>query len=157
MALAGSSAFCSVKQIAGAPVAAPWVMIGRLWMTDGDRIVVSVPSRGEYARTVRLVAAELATRAGMDIDTIDDVRMAVEEAFVFASEHASSAQLEFTFQVVPGSVELSVGPLVADCVDDEAPDRGERYARFILESICDEFEVVESGGSCLLRLVKSAG
>jgi serine/threonine-protein kinase RsbW len=126
-------------------------------MADGDRIAVSVPVLGEYARTVRLVAAELATRAGMDLDTIDDVRMAVEEAFVFASEHAASSQLEFAFQITPGSVGLSVGPLVADCVSDDAPDRGERYSRFILESICDEFEVVESGGSCLLRLVKSAG
>jgi serine/threonine-protein kinase RsbW len=126
-------------------------------MSDGDRVVLTVPSKGEYARTVRLAASELATRAGMDIDAVDDVRLAVDEAFVFASEHLAGPELEFAFWLTPGSIELFVGPLVADCANDEAPDRGERYARFILESICDEFQILEAGGTCRLRLVKSAG
>jgi hypothetical protein len=53
-------------------------------MADKDRVVLSVPARGEYARTVRLAAAELAARTGMTIDDADDVKLAVEEAFVFA-------------------------------------------------------------------------
>jgi serine/threonine-protein kinase RsbW len=126
-------------------------------MSDGDRVVLTVPSKGEYARTLRLAAAELATRAGMDIDDVDDVRMAVEEAFVFASEHVIGAELSFAFTVTPGSIEVSVGPLSSGCSSDEAPDAGERYARFILESICDEFEILDSDTSCHLRLVKSAG
>lgn len=126
-------------------------------MTDGDRVVLTVPARGEFARTVRLTAAELATRAGMDIDGVDDVRMSVEEAFVFASEHAAEATLEFDFALAPGSIELKVGPLKAGCVSEDAPDSGERFARYILETICDEFEILEVGGTCTLRLVKSAG
>jgi serine/threonine-protein kinase RsbW len=126
-------------------------------MTDGDHVVLTVPSRGEYARTVRLTAAELASRAGMDIDAVDDVRMAVEEAFVFASEHVTGNELTFAFVLGDGVVELSVGPLLAGSAGDDAPDRGERYARFILESICDEFEIVEAEGSCSLRIVKTAG
>jgi serine/threonine-protein kinase RsbW len=127
-------------------------------MSDGDRVVLTVPSRGEYARTVRLAAAELATRTGMDIDGIDDVRMAVEEAFVFASSHAAGVALEFTFVLADGSIELSVGPLsVGRISDDEAPDSAERFARYILESICDEFEITESDGESTLRLVKTAG
>jgi len=125
-------------------------------MTDVDRVVLVVPARGEYARTVRLAAAELAARAGMDIDGIDDVRMAVEEAFVFASERVVGDQLSFVFTVTPGAVELVVGSLCATPADADAPDRGERYARFILESICDVFELLEDDGVCTLRLVKRA-
>ena len=123
-------------------------------MTDVDRVVLVVPARGEYARTVRLAAAELAARAGMDIDGIDDVRMAVEEAFVFASERVVGEELSFVFVVAPGSVELSVGSLSASPAHPDAPDRGERYARFILESICDSFELIVDDGLCTLRLVK---
>ena len=126
-------------------------------MSDGDRVVLVVPSREEFARTVRIVAAELASRVGMDIDGIDDVRLAVEEAFVFGNEHAAESDLEFAFTLTEGSVQLSVGPLKADCVSDTAPDQGERYARFILESICDEFDIKVTDGVCRLRLVKMAG
>jgi len=126
-------------------------------MADGDRVVLTVPAREEFARTVRIAAAEIATRVGMDIDAIDDVRIAVEEAFVFGNEHAAGPELEFAFTLQPAAVELSVGPLVANCASDDTPDRGERYARFILESICDEFEILESDGACHLRMVKTAG
>jgi serine/threonine-protein kinase RsbW len=123
-------------------------------MAGGDRVVLTVPARGEFARTVRMTAAELATRSGMGIDDIEDVRLAVEESFVFAVERVSGPDLTFTFDVAPGEVVLAVAPLVPGCATDEAPDRVERYARFILESICDEFEIVDDAGSMHLRLVK---
>jgi len=126
-------------------------------MSAGDRVVLKVPSSSEYARTVRLVAAELATRAGMDIDGIDDVRMAVEEAFVYAVEHLAGPELEFAFTVHEGSIELDVSPLSSDCAGEEAPDSSERFARFILETMCDSCEIGEIDGVYRLRVVKSAG
>jgi hypothetical protein len=122
-------------------------------MADADKVVLTVPVRSEFARTVRMVAAELATRADMDLDSVEDVRLAVEEAFVFASERAAAPELTFTFDVAPGFIGVEVAPLLAGC-DDGASDTGERYARFILDSICDEFELVESADVCRLRLVK---
>ena len=121
-------------------------------MADGDRVVLTVPAHGEFARTVRIAAAELATRAGMDLDGIDDVRLAVEEAFVFASERLIGDELTFTFTVAPGSIAVEVTPL-AHCADETA-DAGERYSRFILESICDEFAILDGEPACALRLVK---
>lgn len=123
-------------------------------MTDSERVVMSVPARGEFARTVRLVAAELATRVGMCIDDVDDVRLAVEEAFVYATDRASGQSVTVAFALEPGCIELLVGPLPQSCADAEASEAGERYARFILESICDEFELLVRDGSCYVRLVK---
>lgn len=123
-------------------------------MSVADRIELVVPARSEYARTVRMAAAEIATRAGMDIDGVDDVRMAVEEAFVFAAARVASDSLSFVFLVAPGAVELTVGPLLCSEGDGEGPDRSELYSRFILESICDEFEIVHNDGVCVARLVK---
>jgi serine/threonine-protein kinase RsbW len=122
-------------------------------MADADRVVLTVPARGEFARTVRIAAAELAARAEMDLDCVEDVRLAVEEAFVFASERVASGDLTFTFDVAPGVISVEVGPL-GPGGSDEGPDRGERYARFILESVCDEFELIDGDGACRLRLVK---
>lgn len=125
-------------------------------MSAGDRVVITVPSTSEYARTVRLVAAELAARAGMDIDGIDDVRMAVEEAYVFATQHVEGPELEFAFLVREGSIELDVAPLSGDCTSESAPDSGERFARFILETMCDIVDIGEENGVFRLHLVKSA-
>lgn len=123
-------------------------------MTGQERVVLTVPASGEYARAVRLCAAELATRAGMDIDDADDVKLAVEEAFVFASEHLTDGEMTFTFRAQGDGLEIEVGPLPEACAHDGAGDAGERYARFILESVCDEFEVRVEDGACFLRLVK---
>lgn len=122
-------------------------------MVDADRVVLTVPVRSEFARTVRIAAAELATRAEMDLDSIEDVRLAVDEAFVFASERAAGSALTFTFDVAPGFISLEVTPLVSGCSNEDA-DPARRYARFILESICDEFELADGDGACSLRLVK---
>lgn len=121
-------------------------------MPDGYRVVLTVPALGEFARTVRIAAAELATRAGMDLDDIEDVRLAVEEAFVFASERIVGGDLTFTFDISPGVIELEVTRLAAG--SQERADAGERYARFILESICDEFDLVEEGETAKIRIVK---
>jgi serine/threonine-protein kinase RsbW len=116
-------------------------------------VVLTVPVRSEFARTVRIAAAELATRAEMDLDSIEDVRLAVDEAFVFASERAAGPALTFTFDVSPGLVALEVRPLASGCSDrDDDPAR--RYTRFILESVCDEFELADGDDVCSLRLVK---
>jgi len=123
-------------------------------MTENERVVLTVPARGEYARVVRLCAAELASRAGMNIDDVDDVKLAVEEAFVFAAEHMTDGEMTFTFHAEPEGLDLLVGPLPEECAHDTGGDAGERYARFILEAVCDEFEVFTHDSACFLRLVK---
>jgi serine/threonine-protein kinase RsbW len=125
-------------------------------MTDNDRVVLSVPARGEFARTVRLAAAELAARTGMNIDDADDVKLAVEEAFVFACGRDGLDQVTFSFSLAEGSLELLVGPLPKPCEETEETEPGQRYARFILESVCDEYELIEQGDECWVRLVKRA-
>jgi hypothetical protein len=44
-----------------------------------ERVELEVPPSSEYLRTVRLVAADAAVRAGLDCDEIEDLRIAVDE------------------------------------------------------------------------------
>ncbi|HEY3317257.1 MAG TPA: ATP-binding protein [Coriobacteriia bacterium] len=119
-----------------------------------DRIALSVPARGEYARTVRMTAAELASRMGMSIDDIDDVRIAVEESFALAVAHASGADVTFTFTLDPEAFEAAATTPSNTCDEDLEDETGSRYARFILESVCDEFEIRTDDGACYIRLLK---
>ena|SRR5450759_758084 len=120
-----------------------------------DRIVLSVPARGEFARTVRVTAAEIASRMGMSIDDIDDVRIAVEESFALLSGHAGGdGEVTFTFTLHDDAFEAVGVTPSKECEDSGNEETGSKYARFILESVCDEFELKFEGGQCSIRLLK---
>jgi len=122
-------------------------------MGETNRVVLTVQVLGEFARTVRITAAEIAANAAMSLDDVEDVRLAVEEAFVFASGRAVGPTLSFTFDIAPGMLVLEVGPVLSAAPNADT-DTVERYTRFILESICDEFELIGNDGSRRLRIVK---
>jgi serine/threonine-protein kinase RsbW len=120
-----------------------------------EHVKLTVPAREEFARTVRMTAAALAGRMGMSIDEVEDVRIAVEEAFVFALGRTPEGEpLTFDFGVDGASLSLGVGPLPSGKGGSGGPEA--RYARFILESVCDTFELAEEGSTCSLRLIKKA-
>lgn len=122
-----------------------------------DRVTLTVPARGEYARTVRMTAAELAARLGMSYDEVDDVRMAAEEAFVYACDCAGeNAEVTFVFVLDEGVLRVEVGPLPMCCASEGSRAASESYAEFILQSVCDEFAIEHDAGACTLRLCRRA-
>lgn len=121
-----------------------------------DRITLTVPARGEYAKTVRMTAAELASRLGMSYDEVDDVRIAAEEAFVYASGCVGEDEdVTFRFTIDAGSLEIVIGPMPGHPGSGE-PGVSEGYAEFILQSVCDEFEIEHSTSGCTMRLCRRA-
>jgi serine/threonine-protein kinase RsbW len=123
-----------------------------------DLITLTVPARSEYARTVRMTAAALVGRTEMTYDDVEDVRMAAEEAFVYAVDTLpEGADVCFQFRLGANSIEIGV-PLGADrAFSDEETERAAAYAVFILESVCDEYEFTSDESGAHLRLLKRAG
>lgn len=124
-----------------------------------DRITLTVPAKGEYARIVRMTAAAIVSRAGTSFDDVEDMRMAADEAFVYAADTvAEGGALTFAFEVDDGSVSIEVGLGAETAMTDEEVERRASYATFILESVCDSFELAsDQTGSPSLRLVKRIG
>jgi len=123
-----------------------------------DRITLTVPATGEYAKTVRMTAAALVSRMDFTYDEVEDVRMAAEEAFVYAIETLPpDADVTFEFLVDEDQIEIDV-PLGSEhnASDDEA-ERSAAYATFILESVCDRYEFASDENGAHLRLIKRAG
>lgn len=123
-----------------------------------DRVTLTVPAKSDYAKTVRLTASALGSRIGLSFDEVEDVRIAAEEAFVYAVDSVNPGEdLAFTFEVDAGSIAIVVGLGSGSDIDDEDVERRTDYATFILEAVCDSFELSsdESGGRSL-RLVKLA-
>lgn len=121
-----------------------------------DKIGLSVPARPEYAKTVRMTASALVSRSGMTYDEVDDVRMAAEEAFVYAVDHTdSTGQIKLDFALSEDSFVIRVGLGDAARVADEDGERRAAYATFILQSVCDRFEMSSDECGPHLTLVKN--
>ena len=117
---------------------------------------LSVPAELAFARTVRMMASNLAVVSGMGVEDVDEVRMAAEEGFVYACA-TTPACCEVAFSLSERRVEMSFS-----LGDAPSPDAGDgpvpdalRYADLLLSAVCDEYEVDRARG--VLRLAKAAG
>lgn len=48
-------------------------------MASPDRIVIELPFKAEYVSVARLTTSGIASRAGFDIETVEDIKVAVSE------------------------------------------------------------------------------
>ena len=72
----------------------------------GEDVWLTVPPFSEYLRTVRLVAADAASRAGLDYDEIEDFRIAVDELchlLMSSSDHEISLSFGVVGRSRPGA------------------------------------------------------
>jgi len=123
-----------------------------------DTITLTVPARGEYARTVRMTAAALVGRTEMTYDDVEDVRMAAEEAFVYAVDTLpEGSDVRFEFVLTDDSIEIGVPLGIEKVASDDESERAAAYAVFILESVCDEYEFTSGEAGAHLRLLKRVG
>ena len=112
---------------------------------------LSVPARPDYARTVRMMAANLAVVCNMSVDDVEDVRMAAEEGFVYSCATApESCDVTFELSETQVRASFSLGSEPVDTGDDALG-----LAELLLSAVCDEHGLSDDGST--LVLVKRAG
>lgn len=81
-------------------------------MTDKreDVVELRLPPDPKYIAVVRLTVAGVASRAGMDVDDVDDLKVAVCEAFTNALDHAfeGAAPSPVLIRITPRDTELQI-------------------------------------------------
>lgn len=126
---------------------------------SSDVITLTVPAKGEYARAVRMTAAALMGHSDLSYDEVDDVRMAAEEAFVYAVDTLDgddSVTMRFTVDAAHIEMQVCLGEVGPDEGTD-AEDRAE-LATFILEAVCDRYEFTsDADGVRTLTVEKLVG
>lgn len=122
---------------------------------SSDTIVLRVPPSARFARLVRMSAANIATIGGMPVDEVDDVRMAAEEAFVYACATGVSGEMTIEFTLSPGQLEM-VFELGGEHVSEDESEPSLVYSALILDAMCDECHINDEGDAHM-RLVKRTG
>jgi hypothetical protein len=116
----------------------------------GEDVWLTVPPFSEYLRTVRLVAADAASRAGLDYDEIEDFRIAVDELCHLLMS-SSDQEISLAFGVVGesalarGNVRRRHGAPLAPLGD---------LSRTIIDSVADFHEITERDGELCFAVLK---
>jgi serine/threonine-protein kinase RsbW len=109
---------------------------------------LSVPGSLEYVRVVRLTAAAVAARFGLDVEEIEDLRVAVDELASVVIEAGSGAEVALTFSNLGDSF----------AVEGSAPVDGEPVlddlTRQILSVVVDGFDIATTDGVAHFRATK---
>lgn len=117
-------------------------------------IRLSVPAEPSFARSVRMMAANLAVLCSMNVDEVEDARMAAEEAFVYACATGPKC-CEMTFSIDDAS--LSMAFELGDSVVSEEDELFEQasLAELLLSAVSDSYEINDDNS--LLCVTKRAG
>lgn len=78
-------------------------------MEDVIRFILS--GKPEYIKVARIGAGTIASNAGFDVDDVDDIKLAVEEACKLISCHGHEAltnQYEVKFEIAENSITITV-------------------------------------------------
>ena len=116
---------------------------------DGP-IELTIPADSRLLRLVRLVASGLASTAGFDVEQLEDLRIAVDEAVAALLEGGDGSRLSLRFEIEERGVAM-VGHTgrSAEGFDDERLE----ISRQILDAVCDENELVPDGDDIRVRIV----
>jgi hypothetical protein len=114
-----------------------------------DVINVTVPLRGRYASTLRVLVSALGAEAGFSIDEIDDVKLALTEAFSMIADDRSEHRASITFSVSAAGLVVQLSP--QDGAEIRQPDD---LARTILDVVVDAYEITEQFVTLTKRAVE---
>ena len=121
---------------------------------DGP-IELALPADTRLLRLVRLVASGLASTAGFDVDELDDLRIAVDEAVASLLEGGDGTRLTLRFDVGESEVGMAGSTPAMPGTSLDA-DRVELSTQ-ILAAVCDDHELDVSNGTVRVRISKRRG
>ena len=111
-------------------------------------VVISIPPDAEYLRVARFAAADAATRVGLPLDAVDDVRLAVSE--LCALLIGSGTTIEVRFEARAGAVVIEGRGAPGPGIHGE---NGE-LARVLVEAVVDDLHFDELEGAATFRFSK---
>lgn len=122
---------------------------------------LQVPACSEYARIVRMLAAHTAVMQDFDIEAVEELRLAAEEAFVIAcaSDVAQTRVIDIEITLLNDGIQFIYGLGAASPVArDDEHEMVLTFARIIMEDAVDVVEVRPSQTGdfelCLIKRVK---
>ncbi len=124
-------------------------------MESRDTIVMKLPCKAEYVSVVRLTVSGIASRIGFDIETVEDIKVAVSEVCsrIINVSDSSDRQYEVWFDISSQKLTIYFNSDIEriNCIfgDDE-----DGLGVSIINAFMDEVEYCPEGKSYILSMAK---
>lgn len=112
----------------------------RAEVVDTDVISLTIPAAMRFVRLVRIAVASIGRRKGLSVRAIDDLRLAVDEAFsLLLGDRDHLGNIEITFEVDEHELLVSI---VQRLDDGPYESDSEDLVRFdvVISDLIDRFE-----------------
>jgi serine/threonine-protein kinase RsbW len=105
-----------------------------------EPVELIIPVQSDLILLARLTAATVASRAGFDVEEVDDLRLAVDELCVLVADEGGTGRLQLTFTTADETVEVVCAFQGEESQNGGGPDQhGERELSVrILDALVDE-------------------
>ncbi len=117
-------------------------------MMLNDSVRVIIPNKADYISLVRLISSALGSKAGFNIDEIDDLKVAIGEACILTFMPHSQDEIAITYDVSKEMLEVSIEGLGNLSTNEESKEA--HLSKMIIESLMDEVHYLGDQ----LRMVK---
>lgn len=125
-------------------------------MNTTNTISMLIPLKAEYVSIARLTASGIASRMGFDIDTIDDIKVALSEIFSkFIEKKTGAERINVDFQCLDDGISITFmipDRNIPELFDNDADD----FALAIMRSLMDEIRI-EKQSNAIITMVKKLG
>lgn len=123
-----------------------------------DVIQIRLPQKADYMGFIRLSVSGIASKMGFDIDTIEDIKVAVSEVcnrIISLCCGTGEADYDISFQLFESGFKAEFR---ADCQPETDLFEGEsgEFARAIISTLMDEFDITYDHG-CVITMGKKLG
>jgi len=122
-----------------------------------DNIGLMLPFKAEYVSIARLTASGIASRIGFDIDTVEDIKVAVAEVcnrlVSIGSKISQHYEINFTISEQSLKVLFTCEDKSIKCIFE---NEDEEFAVSIIKALMDDVEFC-TDGSYILSMTKSIG
>lgn len=121
-------------------------------MTEGSEIQLRVPGSREYVLVIRTALGGAAILKNLDVDTMDDLRMAADEACdCLLHQDLPVRALTVTIRDRDARLAVSIeAELMGDGMGGGEEDRA--IVQAVLETLAPEVKLITTPGGCIRRI-----
>lgn len=118
---------------------------------SGVPVLVTAPSVADHARVLRVVAGYVAAQAGLTVDALDDLGLAIDESCGALLAFAGGTAWECAIAAEGGDLEVRIRAMGGDRAAWPPPGWSETLQGIVLGAVTDEVEPLFDAGEPAVR------
>ncbi|MBY4798100.1 ATP-binding protein [Collinsella sp. AGMB00827] len=125
-------------------------------MSDQMEFSLALAADPALARLVRMTASNAGVLASLSVERVEDIRMAAEEAFIYACAASPGGSLTISFLSQASRMRMTFSLDIDELPTADEGDPQLAYVDLILGAVCDVYEKQASPATLMLELKADA-